>query len=236
MTRGLAKPQYDVIPFDSLAANVKTELAPFEEMLKADPTNAAAWVQEAAVFDREKLEANALNAYNKVSEQWKDAIWVRGRIFELNESLANQAALKAAAISPDARTYALMIGVSKYQKLPQELWLQYADADAKKRLASTSPGARGGGVPDDQMTVLTNEQATNAAVGNAFQTFLRNRAGKKDTVFILVAAQAARSILERRFYSGLRQRSAGSWRHRHSDSGNTVAGRPRNYPKSGASC
>ncbi len=188
MTRGLAKPQYDIIPFDSLAANVKAELAPFEEMLKADPKNAAAWVQEAAVFDREKLEANALNAYNKVAEQWSDAIWVRGRIFELNESLANQAALKAAAISPDAKTYALMIGVSKYQNLPKDLWLQYADADAatfSQHLASQ----RGGGVPADQMLVLTNEQATNAAVGNAFQTFLRNRAGKLDTVFILIAAQ-----------------------------------------------
>ncbi|HWE51506.1 MAG TPA: tetratricopeptide repeat protein [Bryobacteraceae bacterium] len=188
MTRGLAKPQYDVIPFDSLAANVKTELAPFEEMLKADPSNVAALVQEAAVFDREKLEANALAAYSKVAEQWKDAVWVRGRIFELNESLANQAALKAAAISPDAKTYALMIGVSKYQKLPKDLWLQYADADAKtfsQHLAS----ARGGGVPDDQMMVLTDEQATTAAVGNAFQTFLRNRAGKLDTVFLLIAAQ-----------------------------------------------
>ena len=188
MTRGLAKPQYDVIPFDSLAANVKNELAPFEEMLKADPSNAAAWVQEAAVFDREKLEANALAAYSKVAEQWKDAVWVRGRIFELNESLANQAALKAAAISPDAKTYALMIGISKYQKLPKELWLQYADADAatfSQHLAS----ARGGGVPADQMSVLSNEQATTAAIRNAFQTTLRNRAGKLDTVFILIAAQ-----------------------------------------------
>ena len=35
--------------------------------------------------------------------------------------------------------------------------------------------------------LLSNEQATTAAVRNAFQTFLRNRAGKKDTVFIMVA-------------------------------------------------
>ena len=37
------------------------------------------------------------------------------------------------------------------------------------------------------LLLLTNEQATTAAVRNAFQTFLRNRAGKKDTVFIMVA-------------------------------------------------
>ncbi len=79
-----------------------------------------------------------------------------------------------------------MIGVSKYEKLPQNQWLQFADADAKtfsQHLAS----ARGGGIPDDQMVVLTNEEATTAAVRNAFQTFLRNRAGKKDTIFILIA-------------------------------------------------
>jgi len=79
-----------------------------------------------------------------------------------------------------------MIGISKYEKLPQNQWLQFADADAKtfsQHLAS----ARGGGIPDDQMVVLTNEEATTAAVRNAFQTFLRNRAGKKDTIFILIA-------------------------------------------------
>ena len=38
---------------------------------------------------------------------------MKGRIFELEESLATQAALKAAAISPDAKTYAMLIGVSE---------------------------------------------------------------------------------------------------------------------------
>ena len=186
MTRGLAKPEGDVVAVDALSAAIKAELAPFETALRGNPSDAVALVQEAAVFDREHLEANALAAYRKVGSQWKDAVWVRGRIFQLEESLATQAALKAAEISPDARTYALMIGVSEYQKLPKDLWLQYADADAKtfgQHLASP----RGGGVPADQMVVLTNQQATTAAVRNAFQTFLKNRAGKKDTVFILIA-------------------------------------------------
>ena len=161
-------------------------LQPLEDTLRADPANVSALVEEAAVFDREHLDANALAAYRKVALQWKDAVWVRGRIFELEESLATQAALKAAAISADAKTYALMIGISQYQKLPKELWLQYADSDAKtfgQHLASL----RGGGVPADQMDVLVNEQATTAAIRNAFQTFLRNRAGKNDTVYILIA-------------------------------------------------
>ena len=187
MTRGLAKPEGDVIPVDQLAANVRTQLAPFETALQANPADVAALVEEAAVFDQNKLDANSLATYKKIAAVWTDAVWVRGRIFELEESLATAAALKAAEISPDAKTYALMIGISKYQKLPQDLWLKFADADAKtftQHLASQ----RGGGLPADQMITLTDEGATTAAVRNAFQTFLRNRAGKKDTVFILIAA------------------------------------------------
>ena len=79
-----------------------------------------------------------------------------------------------------------MIGISKYQKLPKDLWLQFADADAKtfsQHLASV----RGGGVPADQMDGADRRRATTAAIRNAFQTFLSNRAGKKDTIFILIA-------------------------------------------------
>ena len=187
MTRGLAKPEGDVIPFDSLAAAVRAQIEPFENVLRANPADAAALVQEAAVFDQNHLEANALATYRKIAQVWTDAVWVRGRVFELEESLATQAALKAAEISPDAKTYALVIGISKYEKLPQDLWLQFADADAKifsQHMAS----ARGGAIPEDQIVVLTNEGATTAAVRNAFQTFLKNRAGKQDTIFILIAA------------------------------------------------
>jgi len=190
MTRGLEKPEGDILPLTALAANVRTQIQPFEDALKADPNNTAALVNEAAIYDGNKLEANALAAYRKVSAQWKDAVWVRGRIFELEESLATQAALKAAEISPDAKTYALLIGISKYQKLPQDLWLQYADADAKT-FSDHLSSLRGGGVPPEQMVVLTNEQATTAAVRNAFQTFLKNRVGPKDTIFILVAGHGS---------------------------------------------
>jgi uncharacterized caspase-like protein len=94
--------------------------------------------------------------------------------------------LGAAEIPPDAKTFALVVGISKYQKLPQDLWLQYPDADAKA-LSLHLASARGGGVPADQMLVLTNEQATTAAVRSAFQTFLKTRPGRNDTVYILIA-------------------------------------------------
>jgi Flp pilus assembly protein TadD len=186
MTRGLAKPEGEVIAFDALPASVRADIAPLEAAIKANPGDTQSIVEEAAIFDRAKLEANALAAYRKVAVQWPDAVWVRGRIFELEESLANEAAIKAAAISPDAKTYAMVVGVSKYQKLPKELWLQFPEADAKS-FGQYLASARGGGVPADQMLVLTDEQATTAALRNSFQTFLKTRPGKKDTVFILLA-------------------------------------------------
>jgi tetratricopeptide (TPR) repeat protein len=187
MTRGLTKPGDDALPFTALPGNVQAEAAPFENALQANPNDTQSLLEEAAVFDRNKLESNAVATYRKAAQQWPDAVWIRGRIFELEESLATQAAIKAAAISPDAKTYAMVVGISKYQKLPQDLWLQYPGADANafgKYLADPA----GGRVPADQMLVLTDEQATTAALRNSFQTFLKNRPGKKDTVFILLAA------------------------------------------------
>lgn len=187
MTRGLAQPEGQVLAFSALPANVQTAITPMEQALRANPMDVSQLVQEAAIFDQNKLNANALDAYKKVVAIWPDATWAKGRIFELQEALANEAALKAAEISPDAKTYGLLIGISKYQKVSQDLWPQFADADAKtfsQHLASP----RGGAVPADQVIVLTNEEATTAAVRNGFQTILRQRAGKKDTIFILVAA------------------------------------------------
>jgi uncharacterized caspase-like protein len=94
--------------------------------------------------------------------------------------------LYAAETPPDGKTFALLVGISKYQKLPQDLWLQYPDADAKA-LSRHFASPRGGSVPADQMLVLTNEQATTAAIRNAFQTFLKTRPGKNDTVYVMIA-------------------------------------------------
>jgi uncharacterized caspase-like protein len=93
--------------------------------------------------------------------------------------------LHAADAPPDAKTFALVVGISRYQKLPQDLWLQYPDADAKTFAQHLASG-RGGAIPPGQMLVLTNEQATAAALRDAFRTFLK-RPGKNDTVFILLA-------------------------------------------------
>jgi uncharacterized caspase-like protein len=91
-----------------------------------------------------------------------------------------------AADVPGAKTWALLVGISQDHNLPQENWLQYPDADAKA-LAAHLASRRGGAVPADQMQVMTNAQATTAAIRSALQTFLTIKPGKDDTVYVLIA-------------------------------------------------
>jgi uncharacterized caspase-like protein len=84
------------------------------------------------------------------------------------------------------QTWALLVGISKYQKLPQDLWLQYADSDASA-FAGFLSSTQGGSVPQDHLLVLTNEKATTLAVKEGLHGFLRERPGKTDTVYVMIA-------------------------------------------------
>ena len=183
MTRGINKPEVPPVPRDKLPADVTGELAPFETVLAADPKDQAALIGEATVFENHKLIANALEQYYKLREQWPDAVWVKAKIFELEESLAAQTSAAVAA-GPGGQTYALLVGISKYAK--PELALQFADADASV-FAKLLESPRGGGLTSDHILLLTDEKATTAAVRNGFQDFLKRRATKNDTVVILIA-------------------------------------------------
>src|SRR5205823_3514636 len=102
MTRGLKDPQQDAkpIPPDQWPAGVAAEVAPFDKALAADPADQAALVGRAAVFEKYKLLPNALADYKKIADQWKEAVWVKGKIFETSEALAS--ALAAASAAPPA--------------------------------------------------------------------------------------------------------------------------------------
>ncbi|HYL39122.1 MAG TPA: tetratricopeptide repeat protein [Bryobacteraceae bacterium] len=183
MTRGINKPEVTPTPRDKLPADVLAELAPFEAALARDSKDQAALVSEATVFENHKLISNALEMYYKLREQWPDAVWIKAKIFELEEMLGSQVAAAVAA-APGGQTYALLVGISKYAK--PELSLQFADADASV-LSQLLESPRGGGLPSGNILLLTDEKATTAAVRNGFQDFLKRRATKNDTVVILIA-------------------------------------------------
>ncbi len=183
MTRGLNQPEVPPTAHDKLAADVQAELAPYEAELAANPKDQAALVTEASIFENHKLSANALEMYLKLREQWPDAVWIKGKIFELEQTLADQTAAAAASAQTGGQTYALLVGISKYAK--PELSLQFADADASV-FGKLLESPRGGSVPSNNILLLTDQKATTAAVRNGFQDFLKRRAGK-DTVVIVIA-------------------------------------------------
>jgi tetratricopeptide (TPR) repeat protein len=184
MTRGLNKPEVPPTPRDKLAADVIAELAPYDAILKSDPKDQASLVAEAAIFENRKLPANSLEMYYKLREQWPDAVWVKSKIFELDQVLADQASQATAAAVAGGTTYALLIGISKYAK--PELSLQFAERDATV-FADFLKSPRAGSLTQNNVLLLTDTGATTAAVRLGFQDFLRRRATKADTVVILVA-------------------------------------------------
>lgn len=97
------------------------------------------------------------------------------------------ASLLSAADAAPGKTFALIVGISEFRGLPHDLWLQYPDADAKM-FHSFLASPRGGAVPAEQMLLLLNDKATTGNVRNAFKTFLKDKPGKNDTVYILVAS------------------------------------------------
>jgi tetratricopeptide (TPR) repeat protein len=191
MTRGLNQPEVPPTPHDKLAADVQAELAPYEAALATNPKDQAALVTEATIFENHKLSANALDMYYKLREQWPDAVWIKSKIFELEQALADQTAAAAAAAQTGGQTYALLVGISKYAK--PELTLQFADADASV-FGKLLESPRGGSVPNANILLLTDERATTAAVRNGFQDFLKRRAGKNDTVVIVIAGHGTVEI------------------------------------------
>ncbi len=103
MTRGVDKPEVPPVPRDQLPADVQAEIAPFETVLAANAKDQAALVGEATMFENHNLIANALEVYYKLRAQWPDAVWVKSKIFDLEQTLAAQARLAARRGPPAAR-------------------------------------------------------------------------------------------------------------------------------------
>ena len=183
MTRGVN--EFAPVSKDKLPPSVITEIQPLEAAASTDTSDPSPHVALAAVYERSSLPANALAEYNKVKAIWQDAEWVKGKIFELEQGLASTLSEAAASAGQGGQTYALLIGISKY-KNPQ-LNLQFADKDAIdfSKMVVTQ---RFGGVPPQNVLLLTDEKGTAGAVRNGFQQFLKGKATKADTVIILLAS------------------------------------------------
>jgi tetratricopeptide (TPR) repeat protein/uncharacterized caspase-like protein len=105
--------------------------------------------------------------------------------FQLYASLLFVLALSASALaqadSPQAsKTWAVVIGISKYAKLPGGQQLQFADNDA----ISFAETIKKGGVKPENVRLLTGADATVAAIKSAIGNWIARAAGESDTVLI----------------------------------------------------
>lgn len=153
--------------------------------LPAAADDPATRLARAGIFEKYQLNADAAEEYQALSERWPDAAWLRSRLFVLEDEQTVKPAGTAAGAAGSGRTYALLIGISRYQS-EQIRALRYANEDAivfRDYLRS----ARGGALPASDVILLTDEKATTAAIRNAFDTFLKARAGPADTVIVFLA-------------------------------------------------
>jgi tetratricopeptide (TPR) repeat protein len=182
MVRGLAEvPEPAPVETAALPPEVQAQLKTI-----GGAAEAAVILARATVYENAGLHANALREYREATKLWPDAIWIKGKSFELQEKLAEDAARKSVSASSGGQTFAVLVGISKYQKLPQDLWLGFANADATtlyKHLLS----ARGGAVPSQNMQLLTDEKATTSALRSVLQALEKRRTGKQDTIILFFA-------------------------------------------------
>ncbi|TET38890.1 MAG: hypothetical protein E3J72_01840 [Planctomycetota bacterium] len=81
--------------------------------------------------------------------------------------------------------YAAVIGISDYKNVAK---LKYAAADAKEFNKFLTEDL---GVPEENITLLLNDDATRPAIEKALRITLKKKAGKPDTVFIYYAGHGA---------------------------------------------
>jgi uncharacterized caspase-like protein len=94
------------------------------------------------------------------------------------------------AVKRAGKLFAVVIGISQYDHFGSSISnLKYADRDAKSFLEFLKTPA-GGGLTDDSVTLLLNEQATTANIRHALFTFL-TAAQPQDTVVIYIAGHGA---------------------------------------------
>jgi tetratricopeptide (TPR) repeat protein len=92
------------------------------------------------------------------------------------------------AAKPSGKTYALLIGISRYRQDPPVTSLQFADKDAET-LAELLKTPIGGGATDpDQIHVLTNENATRAGIDDAVRALAGAHGTAENTLILFVGA------------------------------------------------
>ena len=102
-----------------------------------------------------------------------------------NEGLTSSKVILVSYEKEKGNIYIACIGIDKYKNIPR---LKYAAADARTMAQSLQKSLS---VPDENMYVLLNEQATLTNIKNTLGVKIRQRAGKSDMVIIYFSGHGA---------------------------------------------
>jgi uncharacterized caspase-like protein/tetratricopeptide (TPR) repeat protein len=92
----------------------------------------------------------------------------------------------AANLDRRAGLWAIVIGISRYDNIPPQAQLRYADRDAQE-FAAFLRSPSGGGFPSDHIQLLVNEQANLSAMRTALGTWMPRSAEPNDVVYVFFA-------------------------------------------------
>jgi tetratricopeptide (TPR) repeat protein len=140
---------------------------------------------QAATMVRAGNASEAAVEYQRIASDYPEAAWARGFIRNTTSS----------AGSPGGKTYALLIGISKYPPEQKVQSLQFARADAQT-FADFLITPRGGAVPGDQIEMLLDGKATRDGIDSAVKTFVDKAASDKNTLILFVASHGVLPSVE----------------------------------------
>jgi len=174
---------------------LQAELQPIDQGL-ASAEDPVLHLAKAAALEKHGLPLDAADEMRTVVSQWPDAAWARSRLFVL-ESRAAGATQPSPPEEKESgkNVFALLIGISLFQSagIPP---LQFAHADAIE-IRNLLLSQRGGGLPPENIKLLTNGQATAGAIRSAIESHLKGR-HSNDTVLLFVATHG--TAIENRGY------------------------------------
>ena len=112
-------------PAGERTPELEAELEPINLALGLNPSDVAAHIKKAVVLARHGLKAEAAQEYLKLVEKAPGTTQTRALVHEVFDETA------PVREEGSATTYALVVGVSKYQNLSEDQQLLFAHADAQ---------------------------------------------------------------------------------------------------------
>ena len=157
-------------------------------------------VARAVRLDKAGLSEEAIMEYDGIHSAWPDAKWteeVSGRTAAVTDS-GRGTELPASVDWLPKKTYAVLIGISKYGTKAQIPSLNYAAADAElfEKYQETDRGGKlrkcDDKMKDCEILLIENKDATLARVGDVFddkpQSFVASHSKRENQLVIFVAA------------------------------------------------